>query len=433
MNILFSIIIPVYNSEKFIKNTIYSIVKQKKDNFEIIIINDNSKDKTLYYCKKLKEKYPCIKIINNKKNIGVGSSRNIGIKEAIGDYIIFVDSDDGLYPKSLNFIEKNIFINQIPQVVFVRFQKSTYPNSNLELIQDNIKNKNKANNFLKYLNTTNFPFADCWLFVVQRKFLLSKKIYFADIRFGESEIFVVKILTQMKKFIFMSNLFYDKKDRDSSLNHSNDYNATLSVLISIIDFCKYLNLGISSEFRKKFINRYLQDAFGVYTALLMLRSKSELNKLSLQIINNKSFLSKFIKKPENIKLTHFINKKNFNCALNYKNFISKFHYDKIISSNYNYDFIFCYCRSKYSEAVIKILKSYKINVKGIIDDNPKYTNTKFLNFKTINSNYFFSKYKKNIANIMIIICHQRDSIGEKIKKNLIKNGIKNKQLKIIKF
>ena len=414
MNILFSIIIPVYNSEKFIKNTIYSIAKQKKDNVEIIIINDNSKDKTLFFCKKLKEKYSYIKIINNKKNIGVGSSRNKGIKEARGDYIIFVDSDDGLYANSLNKIEKNIIINQLPQVIFVRYQKSTYPNSNFNLINENIINKNKPNNFLKYLNKTNFPFADCWLFVVKRKFLLSKNIYFADIRFGESEIFVVKTLTQMRKFIFIKDLFYDKKDRDSSLNHSNDYNATLSVLISILDFCKYIKLGVLSEFRKKFIHRYLQDAFGVFTALLMLRNKSELKKLSLHINNNKTILSNYIKKPENTKLTSFIKKTNSNCALNYKNFISNFHYNKIISSNYRYVSIFCYCRSKYSEALIKILKSYKIKVEGIIDDNPKYNNTKFLNFKTINSNYFFSKYKKNIPNIMIIICHQRNSIGKKI-------------------
>ena len=108
---LLSIIIPLYNCEKFIAKCLLSVLNQNFSNYEIIIINDCSKDHSLKICKKYKKKYPKIKIINQKTNKGVSSSRNLGIKSSIGEYIIFIDSDDYLEKFSLcklsKFIEKN--------------------------------------------------------------------------------------------------------------------------------------------------------------------------------------------------------------------------------------------------------------------------------------------------------------------------------------
>ena len=82
MTPLFSLIIPVYNSEKYISKCIQSVLNQNfsKEKYEIIIINDDSNDKTLNICRKYKKKNKNIKILNNKKNFGVSHSRNVGIK-----------------------------------------------------------------------------------------------------------------------------------------------------------------------------------------------------------------------------------------------------------------------------------------------------------------------------------------------------------------
>ena len=64
---LFSIIIPIYNGEKFIKECLTSVLKQKFSNYEIIIINDHSLDRSLEICKEFKKEYPVIKILNQKK------------------------------------------------------------------------------------------------------------------------------------------------------------------------------------------------------------------------------------------------------------------------------------------------------------------------------------------------------------------------------
>ena len=96
MNIFFSIIIPVYNSQKYFSNCLKSVISQNFSNYEIIIIDDASKDKSKKIYKSYSKNSSKIKIVKNKKNLGVSISRNKGIKKSSGKYIIFLDSDDVL-------------------------------------------------------------------------------------------------------------------------------------------------------------------------------------------------------------------------------------------------------------------------------------------------------------------------------------------------
>lgn len=90
---LISIIVPVYNTEKYIERCLDSIMKQDYPNFEVILVNDGSTDESGIIIQKYKEKYKNISYIK-QENKGVGAERNAGIKVAKGDYISFVDSDD---------------------------------------------------------------------------------------------------------------------------------------------------------------------------------------------------------------------------------------------------------------------------------------------------------------------------------------------------
>jgi len=90
-----SIIVPIYNSEKYLKRCIESILKQTYTNIELILINDGSEDKSLEICEEYKKNDERI-IIVNKENEGVSVARNIGIEKATGELISFVDADDYL-------------------------------------------------------------------------------------------------------------------------------------------------------------------------------------------------------------------------------------------------------------------------------------------------------------------------------------------------
>ena len=113
-NCLVSIVIPVYNVEKYIEKCLLSVINQTYKNLEIIIVNDGTKDNSLKICEKIKQMDERVKIIN-QKNGGLSCARNTGIDNANGEYICFVDSDDFLendfVEVLLNFAkEKNVDI-----------------------------------------------------------------------------------------------------------------------------------------------------------------------------------------------------------------------------------------------------------------------------------------------------------------------------------
>lgn len=91
-----SIIIPVYNVEKYLRQCLDSVVNQTLTDIEIICVNDCSPDNSLSILKEYAENDNRIKIIDLKENVGLGQARNIAMQQATGEYIMFVDSDDWL-------------------------------------------------------------------------------------------------------------------------------------------------------------------------------------------------------------------------------------------------------------------------------------------------------------------------------------------------
>lgn len=99
-NISISLIIPVYNVEEFLEKALNSAAKQTMKDYEVIIVNDGSTDGSLEIIKTFVEKYDNFYLIN-QKNVGLGEARNIGLKMAAGEYIVFMDSDDFIEPTYL--------------------------------------------------------------------------------------------------------------------------------------------------------------------------------------------------------------------------------------------------------------------------------------------------------------------------------------------
>lgn len=109
--IMISVIVPVFNAEKYIENCILSILNQTYPHFELILIDDGSMDQSMSICKKFEIKDQRVKVLH-QSNQGVSSARNLGILTAKGDYITFVDADDILEKEALEkalcfLIEKN--------------------------------------------------------------------------------------------------------------------------------------------------------------------------------------------------------------------------------------------------------------------------------------------------------------------------------------
>lgn len=117
---LVSIIVPIYNAEKYLKQCIESILQQKFAMLELILVNDGSTDESLEICREYARCDRRIKVID-KKNTGVSDTRNVGIDNACGKYVQFVDADDYLKEGALEHIEKALRRDSYPDMLIWGF------------------------------------------------------------------------------------------------------------------------------------------------------------------------------------------------------------------------------------------------------------------------------------------------------------------------
>lgn len=202
-----SIIVPVYNSEKYIGPCLNSIINQNYANFEVIIINDGSNDNSLEICEFFKNKYSNI-ILLNKLNEGVSKARNDGIKKATGDYLLFVDSDDYLEPNALNKFEP--YLKYFPDVIIGNYNiiKNNKKIGNISL-EKKLLNKLEINAFL-------FPYFDLtyshhiWGNLYKKSIINYNKILFDhNISMGEDLLFNIEVFNRIETLFIIPEITYN--------------------------------------------------------------------------------------------------------------------------------------------------------------------------------------------------------------------------------
>ncbi len=199
-----SVIIPVYNAEKYIRIAIQSILKQNFLDFEIICIDDGSSDDSLNICKK-EASYNDKIIILEQNNQGVSSARNKGIKMAKGKYIIFLDSDDYYAENSLNIMYNDIEKANADAVIYNHFYDY---DGNIVVRTPRLKTGiYKFNDISKIIlddgTMTGILFGSACGVIYRAKILKDNNIYFNEqLSFNEDGIFNIEFLKQTKKFVY---------------------------------------------------------------------------------------------------------------------------------------------------------------------------------------------------------------------------------------
>ena len=208
-----SIIVPVYNVENYISQCLDSLLDQDFDqnDYEIIIINDGSIDRSLEISQNYANLNSQIKLIN-KKNEGVASARNCGMNAANGKYIYFIDSDDYLLPNSLKKLVDTCDQHDLDILTFVTTSFSNSA-SGAETISKNQDVKisfgeNEFSNIVTgedYVANVNYR-NEVWWFVVNRQFLKSTEIGFTEGRWLEDGIFSIQLLLKAER---IAHLYFD--------------------------------------------------------------------------------------------------------------------------------------------------------------------------------------------------------------------------------
>lgn len=179
--IKFSIIMPAYNAEKEILSSIESVLKQNYQNYEFLIIDDCSKDNTYEIIKEAERNNSKIRAIKHEVNKKAGGARNTGIKEASGDYILFLDSDDLLYDENVLSNIANVVGNDRPDIVYLGFKSVGDAFRGLFLPD--------AENSIKENRIKTWNYANVWDVLWKREFLTQKEITFIEGRFFEDFVF----------------------------------------------------------------------------------------------------------------------------------------------------------------------------------------------------------------------------------------------------
>lgn len=190
-----SVIIPVYNVEKYIVECLDSVVKQSVDNVEVICVNDGSTDNSLEVLQEYEKKYNFI-YVYSKKNGGLSSARNYGIEKATGDYIFFLDSDDLLADcNCFSFIKK---ILKKEKVDILYFDGCCFFEEGLE---------NKGNNRERYSNA--YRRKESYGFYQKGKFLFADFVQKGEYYCQVSLQCISKVFLVENKIFFSTGLLYE--------------------------------------------------------------------------------------------------------------------------------------------------------------------------------------------------------------------------------
>lgn len=208
----FSIIIPVYNVEEYIKKCLDSVFAQTEKDFEVIVVNDGTKDNSMDIVKNYE-----VKMIN-QENKGLSAARNKGVKEAKGEYIIFLDSDDYIEKNLLHEIKKSL--KNDPDLV--RFQiKEKYPDKEIKYEESPFTGLTGEDAFTKI---SNYHFVEnAWCYAIKRKYYLKEKFKFKEGSIHEDFGLIPLVIIKSSRVNSIPYIGYNYIQRQGSIMSNKNY------------------------------------------------------------------------------------------------------------------------------------------------------------------------------------------------------------------
>lgn len=214
MNYLISIIVPIYNVDKYLEECIESLKNQTYKNLEIILINDGSADNSEQICREEAKQDNRIVFIN-KKNGGAASAKNKGLKVAKGDYITFVDSDDFIEPDMIEYMVNTIkkYNSDIIQCSFINLYKNTEKFKQDKIVEQRISSKDFLELFLTKWDSSLF-----WNKLFKRDVI--ENVFFKEGRCIDDEFFTYKCVINSKSIVTSNKIVYNYRMRKSGVMKS---------------------------------------------------------------------------------------------------------------------------------------------------------------------------------------------------------------------
>ena len=218
-NIMFSIIIPAYNVEKYVEDCINSILRQSYLNYEIIIIDDGSIDSTAFICDTMALNIDKLTVFH-KQNGGLSSARNTGIMHAKGKYIVFLDGDDELDENALANLDKELADHDSADICIGELQ-TIEDDSQLFSVVDypidpDLLQNTERKDLLNYLITNKYIHSACKI-IVRTGFLKKEELFFKKGIYHEDELWSASVFVRIQSFCLCSDSFYRYRIHQNSI------------------------------------------------------------------------------------------------------------------------------------------------------------------------------------------------------------------------
>lgn len=297
MDELISIIIPIYNTERYLKRCIKSIIEQSYRNIEVILVNDGSVEKNVeYICQEFIKKDNRVKYYR-KSNRGVSDARNFGLRHCTGKYVVFVDSDDWIEKEMIKELKLHIEGNDLVACSYKRTdyrQKAKYirkyANKNFTLNKKQFLNILFLNGNYK-LDYQGFIFNKLFKVEIINKYKIrfNKNIYY-----NEDRLFIFEYLLHSKKNIyFLKYMGYNYYQRQGSMMNQNEYNEKMYT--EFLAFDEMSKLAIGNKYKKiddLIRNEYVIHSLNIcikynYLQSIVEKYKNNANKYIIRILFNK--------------------------------------------------------------------------------------------------------------------------------------------------
>lgn len=287
---LFSVVIPVFNSEKYLRQCLESVLNQTYQEFEVIIIDDGSTDASPKVLDEFASSDSRVKV-HHLENRGVTKARQMGVSLAKGDYILFVDSDDTINPNLL--LEVNGAITKFPDVEMVRFKCKMIndrPGFDHELYNDYNSEYNVQYSGLDAIKMWTNPdkrYEIFWLYVIKKEQLSIIQIS-PNFKSSGDYAIVPIIIANCQKVMMIDYIGYNYTcDNHDSITHSSGYEREKQRTLNFIGAYMYLISNMRQIEKKKkvdlqfFYNEWkqrLQRRYNIISEPLRIELKAEFDK-----------------------------------------------------------------------------------------------------------------------------------------------------------
>lgn len=292
-----SVIIPIYNVEKFLDECVQSVLSQSYKNLEIILVDDGSPDRCPQMCDEYAAKDYRVKVVH-KTNGGLSDARNAGLEAATGDFVVFLDSDD--YWEDNNAVAKAIdLINQDDETDVVMFPHKHLIRGKVFLPEGrynaDVINNSTLYSALKYLLELNLYNTSACAKFIRRDMLIDNNIKFKKGLLSEDFDWSFQLFAHVKKLKAMQLPFYVYRKREGSISKSiNDRNLN-DVLWIIEKWVKEVPCIYADE---KLRNVQMNQLGFMYAMLISIAHFSKNPREFISRMKPYSFLLKFDISPK---------------------------------------------------------------------------------------------------------------------------------------